>query len=349
MAESAIGASVLVPVRNEEAHLESTVDAILAQRFDRGFEVLLIDGDSVDRTREIAEGFARRDPRVRVLSNPERRTPNALNVGLRNARGEYVVRMDAHTRYPADYIARGVERLEAGGVDCVCGPPIPEGVNSWSCRVTLALSTYLGAGAGMFRPPTEEVEVDTTYTGVWRRGTLVDHGGWDEGWPTNQDSELCARIAEAGGRSVCLPEMASHYVPRQSLSALSKQYWRYGLYREKTARHHRKGLRRSHLLPPAVAITFALAVLAPGGLGRLSRRALALYGGAVAVGTVQAATVTERAPIRDLVWLPAVFAVMHLSWGAGFLVGCVRFGPPWAGLGGAFGLRNEQNDPTDGS
>lgn len=347
MDEHAVGASILVPVRNEEVHLERTLEGILAQRLDGEFEVLVIDGDSSDRTREIAEAFAGRDSRVRVFENPERRTPNALNIGLRNARGEYVVRMDAHTRYPPDYIARGVARLEAGGVDCVCGPPIPEGVNAWSRRVELALGTYLGAGAGMFRRPSEEVEVDTTYTGVWRRSTLVEHGGWDEGWPTNQDSELCARIAEAGGRSVCIPEMASYYVPRQSLSGLWKQYWSYGLYREKTARYHRKGLRRSHLLPPAVLIAFALAVIAPKPLRRFARLGVGLYGGAVAAGTVSAAVDADRATARDLIWLPVVFGVMHLSWGAGFLVGCARFGLPLAGLRGAFGTRGVQRDPGD--
>ena len=332
-------ASVLVPVWNEEAHLEETLEAILTQRFDRGLEVLVIDGGSTDRTAEIASRFAREDPRVRILANPKQLIPNALNIGLRDARGDYVVRMDAHTHYPPDYIARGVERLEAGGVECVSGPPIPRGINSWSRRVALALGTRVGVGSGMFKRPHEEMEVDTTYTGVWRRSTLAELGGWDEGWPINEDSELCIRIIEAGGKSVAIPSMAANYVPRRSLPALAKQYARYGHYRAKTARHHPLGLRRSHLLAPGVTLAVAAALVPLGTLQRAARRVLPIYAGALAVGTAEAAIKADRADPRDLAWLPAVFAVMHLSWGAGFLVGCLRWGPPLAAIRRVLGYR----------
>jgi glycosyltransferase involved in cell wall biosynthesis len=325
-----IGASVLVPVLNEEAHIERAIGAVLAQSFERELEVLVVDGGSDDRTQEILERLAREDPRVRVLSNPQRLIPNALNIGLHRARGEYIARMDAHTYYPPDYIARAVERFEAGGVECVSGPQLPHGEDRWSRRVALALSTRLGIGGASFRNPPHEIEVDTAFTGVWRRRTLLELGGWDERWPINEDAELAARIREAGGRYVSIPAMAARYVPRNSLAGLALQYWRYGKYRAKTARHHATGLRRSHVLPPAAAIVFAAAILAPGHAGRLARRVLPAYGVALAVGTAEAAA--DGGSRRDLVWLPLVFAVMHLSWGAGFLIGCVRFGPPVAAL-----------------
>ena len=336
-----MGASVLIPVLNEEAHVERSLEAILAQRFERSLEILVVDGGSEDRTVPLVEGLARDEPRIRLLRNPSRHIPHALNIGLRQARGQYVVRMDAHARYPPDYIARGVARLEAGGVECVSGPPIPEGVNSWSRRVVLALGTHLGVGEGVFRQPREEVEVDTTFTGVWRRTTLVGVGGWDEAWLVNEDSELCARITEAGGRSICIPAMAAHYVPRQSLGALARQYWRYGQFRAKTARRHPTGLRRTHLLPPAVTATIVGAAVAPGPVRRLVRKALPLYAGALAVGTAEAATADGARP-ADVAWLPVVFATMHLSWGAGFLLGCVRFGPPLAAVSRAFGIARDQ-------
>lgn len=202
MTEDDVGASVLVPVLNEEAHIERSVAAILAQRFDRPIEVLVIDGGSDDCTPEILERLAGDDERVRILANPARLIPNALNVGLRHAEGEYVARMDAHTYYPPDYIARAVERFEAGGVECVSGPQVAYGEGRWSRRIAIALGTRLGIGGASFRNPTEEIEVDTAFTGVWRRTRLVELGGWDEGWPINEDAELAARIREAGGRYV---------------------------------------------------------------------------------------------------------------------------------------------------
>ena len=324
-----LGASVIVPVLNEEDFIERSVGAILEQRFDLPFEVLVIDGGSEDRTPEILERLAGEHPQVKVLANPARLIPNALNIGLRHARGEYIARMDAHAYYPPDYIALAVDRFEAGGVECVSGPQEPHGEDAWSRRVALALRSRLGIGGATFRNPTQEIEVDTAFTGVWRRSTLLELDGWDEAWPINEDAELAARIREGGGRYVCLPAMAARYVPRRSLRALAVQYWRYGQYRAKTARRHPIGLRHSHVLPPALVATATAAALGPRPVRRVARLALLPYAAAVAGATTSAGK-DER--FGDRLWLPVIFAVMHLSWGSGFIAGSVRFGPPLAAL-----------------
>jgi len=324
-----LGASVIVPVLNEEDFIERSVGAILEQRFDRPFEILVIDGGSADRTPEILQRLAREHPQVKVLSNPARLIPNALNIGLRHARGEYIARMDAHAYYPPDYISLAVDRFEAGGVECVSGPQEPHGEDPWSRRVALALRSRLGIGGATFRNPTQEIEVDTAFTGVWRRSTLLELDGWDEAWPINEDAELAARIREGGGRYVCLPAMAARYVPRSSLRALAVQYWRYGQYRAKTARRHPIGLRRSHVLPPALVATATAAAVGPRTVRRVARLALLPYVAAVAGATTSAG---EDERFGDRLWLPVIFAVMHLSWGSGFIAGSLRFGPPLAAL-----------------
>src|SRR5256714_9281965 len=111
-----VDASVLVPVLDEEAHIREAVDAMRAQEFDGEIEFLFMDGGSTDSTRAILEELAASDPRIRVFDNPGRTTPHALNVGLAAARGDYVVRMDAHAFYPPRYVAAGVERLRRGGL-----------------------------------------------------------------------------------------------------------------------------------------------------------------------------------------------------------------------------------------
>src|SRR5439155_1291403 len=122
-----VEASVLTPVLNEERQISDTVTAMQAQRFDGEVEFLFMDGRSEDRTKEILEELAKSDPRIRVFDNPGRTSTAGLNVGLRHARGDYLVRMDAHTFYPEDYIARGVERLRKGDVVWVAGPQVPFG------------------------------------------------------------------------------------------------------------------------------------------------------------------------------------------------------------------------------
>jgi cellulose synthase/poly-beta-1,6-N-acetylglucosamine synthase-like glycosyltransferase len=334
-----IDVSVLVPVLNEEAHIREATRAMQSQRFDGELEFLFMDGRSEDETRSILEELARQDARIRVIDNPARRLPTALNQGLREARGRFIVRMDAHSYYSPDYIARGVERLERGDVAWVSGPPTPQGVGPWSRRIALALESWLGTGGSQKWPSRldaaglQEIELDTSvFGGVWRRETLTSLGGWDEGWPVNEDSELAARVLSSGGRIVCLPELEARYVPRDSLQGLAIQYWRYGLYRSKTSLHHPESLRRSHLLAPGVVVALAAAVLAPPPVRTLARVGLAAYALAVVSASAQ---VARRGTAGDAAGVPAVFATMHLSWGAGFLAGCARFGPPLRALGRA--------------
>lgn len=323
-AEPPVDVSVLIPVLDEERHLALTLRGLRGQAFEGSIEFLFVDGRSSDGTRRMLELAALEDARIRVLDNPHRGIPYALNIGLENARGEFVARMDAHTAYPPQYLSLGVERLRRGDAEWVSGPQIASGQDGWSEVVAAALSTRLGVGGASFRNAEREIEVDAGYTGIWRRETLARHGGWDEGWAVNEDGELAARVRADGGRIVCVPELGASYTPRDSLGSLARQYWRYGQYRAKTSGAHPESMRRSHVLPPLLVLTLLVA--------GLPRRPPPAKLGVAAYAVALAATAFSsraRAPGR-LVTIPAALATMHVSWGAGFLVGCLRFGPPLA-------------------
>jgi glycosyltransferase involved in cell wall biosynthesis len=329
--DAPVTVSVLVPVLNEERHIRATVAAMQAQRLEGTPEFLFMDGRSEDRTRAILEELARSDPRIRVLDNPRRRTADGLNVGLANARGEFVARMDAHAFYEPDYLALGIERLRRGGVDWVSGPQLPYGDGKWSRRVALALETGVATvGSRKWTANGGERELDTgVWCGVWRRSVLEAHGGWDPGWPVNQDSELASRALARGERLVLLPEMAGRYIPRNSLRSLARQYARYGYYRAKTARRHPHSARRSHVMAPAVAAAIPAALAGPRPVRRLARAGLAAYAAALGAVAVRA---SGEAPRADAAALPVVSAVMHVSWGAGYIWSSIRGGPPVAAL-----------------
>jgi succinoglycan biosynthesis protein ExoA len=321
-----VDVSVLVPVRNEADALPEVLEAMRSQDFGGTIEFVFIDGQSEDGSRELLERAAAADPRVRVLDNPARTTPHALNIGLRESSGAVVARMDAHTRYPPNYLADGVARLRRGDVTWVSGPALAEGDGRWSRRVALALSMRLGVGGADFRTTADqEFEVDTGFAGLWLRETLERYGGWDEEWINDQDFELAARIRADGGRVLCLPQLAASYIPRDSLPALARQYHVGGFYRVKTSLRHPASMRRSHLLPPALLVGAGLAVAGPRPLRRLGRAGLALYAGALAHAALTAA---RRAEPGDAVAVPAALATMHAAWGAGFLRGCVELGFP---------------------
>jgi succinoglycan biosynthesis protein ExoA len=168
-----VAVSVLVPVLDEAADIRETARAMLAQELDERHEVLFMDGGSTDGTREILAELAAEDPRVRLLDNPQKRIAPALNIGLRAARAPVVARMDAHTHYPPDYLARGLERLRRGDVAWVSGPQLPHGVDAGSRRVALALTSRLGTGGASFRHASEgELEGKTGFTGIFDKALL---------------------------------------------------------------------------------------------------------------------------------------------------------------------------------
>lgn len=325
--------TVLVPVLDEARGIRAVVDALAAQTFDGPLEFLLIDGGSSDGTRVVLDELAAHDPRFRVLDNPARHIPSALNLGLRHARGEFIARMDAHTLYPHDYLAQGVARLLRGDAAWVTGPALAYGDGTWSRRIALALRTPMGIGAASFRRVArEEIETDTGFTGVLRRATLEDLGGWDERSLVNEDAELAARLRAKGDHIVCIPAMAARYVPRDGLPALARQYFRYGRFRARTSGLHPESMRPTHVLAPGMVAVACAGVLAPAPLARFARGLCGVYVMAVVAASARAA---RAGGARDAAALPAIFATMHAAWGAGFLAGCGQFGVPFAAFGRA--------------
>ena len=325
-----VDVSVLIPVLNEAKIIEDSAKAMLGQRFEGQIEYLFLDGGSTDQTRQILERLAEAEPQIRVLDNPARLQAPGLNIGLEAARGAFVARMDAHSYYPPEYIARGVERLRAGGVAWVGGPQLPLGVGKWSERIALAMESGLGIGGAVFRRElNEEIETDTAFTGIWQRETLDEIGGWDSDAVTNEDGELGARIRGRGGRIVCVPEMAAECVTRDSLPALAKQYYRYGRGRVRTLRLHPDTMRASHVLPPALVLVAWGSLLGRTRAARWARRGVGVYGGALAI---EAMRISRGGGGKDAGFAPLVLATMHTSWGAGFFAGCARHGLPLGAL-----------------
>jgi GT2 family glycosyltransferase len=333
---------VLVPVLNEERHIAASVAAMRRQRFPGPLEFLLVDGGSTDHTREIITDLTRRDERIRLLVNPRRATPSGLNVALAHARGRWVARMDAHSKFPEDYLLRGVERLRRGDTRWVSGPQIATGHGHVSNAVALALETPLGRGtgrrwisAGARSGPERELD-SGVFCGIWERATLIEYGGWDERWARNQDSELAGRFLARGERLICVPAMAAEYTPRDSLGSLWRQYLEYGEYRAKTARRHPDTLRRSHLLAPAVVAAAAGTLVGARPIRGAAKTALGVYAATIASAGARAAL--EEAPPREAVLVPVVLSVMHFGHGLGTWRGALRHGPPLAALARATGL-----------
>ncbi len=325
--------AIFVPVLNEEAFVDVVTSSLQAQTYSATLTFYVIDGGSSDQTVALFESVRQKDPRFILLRNPRRVTPAALNIALREADAagtEFVVRFDAHTRYPPDYVERAVRRLQQGEVVSVSGPQIAiPGDTDWSRASAVALSTRLGIGGSEYRLRGDrEIEVDSGFCGIWRRELLVAAGGWDEETYPNEDAELAARLRKAGGLIVCLPELAAQYAPRPTCKGTALQYHRYGIFRARTVNRHPESLRLAHLIVPLTVVALFGNVVPARALRRLAHVTTAAYGLALAATTLAKAREAGRAaPL-----LPVVLVTMHTSWGTGFLRGCLRFGPPVRGI-----------------
>nr|WP_202886676.1 glycosyltransferase family 2 protein [Kribbella sandramycini] len=317
--------SVVMPVLNEERHLEEAVGRVLDQNYPGELEVVLAIGPSKDRTHEIAGKLADRDPRISIVDNPTGKTPAALNVGIAHARHDILVRVDGHGALTDGYITRAVEVLDESGADNVGGVMAAEGRTPTEMAVACAYRSRLGLGASTFHQGGKAGPADTVYLGVFRRAALERVGGFDETMHRAQDWELNYRIRKTGGLIWFSPDLSVTYRPRSSLSAVAKQFFHTGQWRREVVRRHPETANKRYLAPPLAVIAIALGTLLGivgliTGITWLDLGFLAPvgYGVLILFGSVFEG---RYLPWKALARMPMIVMTMHMSWGLGFLVG----------------------------
>jgi succinoglycan biosynthesis protein ExoA len=305
--------SVILPVLNEETHLEEAVHSILSQDYQGKIEVILAVGPSRDCTLEIAQSISRRDSRVVLVDNPTGRTAAGLNIALNKSQSPVVVRVDGHAHIPNDYITLIVEILNKTGAVNVGGVMAAVGTTPFERAVAGAMRSPLGVGASRFHTGGEAGIVDTVYLGAFRREALVAIGGFDERFTRAQDWELNFRLRENGGVVYFDPRLHVTYRPRSTVKALAKQYFEYGRWRRVVSRRHSGTINYRYLAPPIALVGFTLSLIAGFFLPILFIPA------AIYLLFVLAASVRIASSIGEYFLLLTVIPTMHFAWGAGFI------------------------------
>jgi len=320
--------TVVIPCRDEEPYIEACIRSVQLQDWpcDR-LEILVADGMSMDATREILGRLAAEDGRIRLVDNPARVQAAGLNECIRRARGEIIVRVDVHAEYAADFVRQCVETLQRTGADNVGGAARPKARTFFQRCVAAALRSPLGIGGSKYRRIDAEGFVESVWPGAFRRSVFERAGLFDPKAITNEDAELNQRLADVGGRVFMSRDIVSHYYPRESMSSLARQYYRYGKGRARTLLKHKRLISIRPAVPflGLVGETVLLATL-PFHVGGLSLAAYALATGVEAVRVGR----SEGLAAVAVVW--AIFPVLHSCHGAGFGVGLVRYAlwPDWA-------------------
>jgi succinoglycan biosynthesis protein ExoA len=317
-----------IPCLNEERHIEHCVRDALAQDYPAEcLEVLVADGGSTDRTREILTALTTEDPRFRWLHNPGRLQSCGMNEVIRVARGDVLIRLDAHAEYARDYVLRCVEVLQRTGAENVGGAARAKAVTPFQRCLCAALGSALGVGNSAYRSADREGFVDTVFNGAFRREVFERVGLYDPRAVTNEDAELNQRILEAGGSIYLSRDIVAYYFPRSSLRELARQYYRYGQGRARTLLKHRK-LVTIRPLVPFLTVMGGVVLLASAPQATLTWAAFGAY--ALVTGAEALRVARRHADVpAAAVW--RIFPVMHVAHGTGMAAGLVRFliRPDW--------------------
>jgi glycosyltransferase involved in cell wall biosynthesis len=317
--------TVVVACRNENSHIREFLGSLA--RLDRSnlvLDAIVADGLSTDGTRGLLDEFARTHPWCAVIDNPGQIVSIGLNRAILQARGKFIVRMDAHSVYEPDYVVRCVSLLQATGAKNVGGPQRSRAKGYWPRAIHAGFHSPFASGGALFRDENYSGPVDTIPYGCWRRDYLLQIGLFDETLARNQDDELNLRIRMTGGIVWQDPSIVSWYSPRSTLSGLFRQYFQYGFWRVAVLRKHPRGGSVRHFVPGAAALLGAGLVLG-SLLGIESAQViLAVLGFLYLVLSLYS---TLRSASREgwdlLPALPVTFAIYQSAYAAGFCAGLV--------------------------
>ncbi len=321
--------SVVVPARNEESFITRCLQALQAQDYPRErFEVIVVDGESTDATskevREMALAYGIPDV---FKSNPSHTTPAGFNIGILNAGGEIIIKVDGHTRVDPDFISASVKALQDSGADAVGGRIRTRGHGPEGRAIAMAMTSPFGVGDAAFRhsenPGSEPraVWTDSVPYAAYRRDVFSQIGGFAEDIEFGEDDEFNYRLREKGGRILLSPNIKSVYFSRPKLADLLKQYWNYGQAKFEVLKRHPRRTGPRHLVPAALVFTIGTGTLLTLLRRKVSWLAVAAAGTYAAANAVASLRIGLDGNKQELPYLPLAFGAIHFGAGAGMLMG----------------------------
>ncbi len=315
--------SIIIPVYNEKKYIAQCLDSIIEQDYPKNkMDILLIDGGSNDKTINYIKEYQKKYPFFKLLHNPKKVAPVAMNIGIKSATGKYIFIISAHAKYPKNYFSSLVEYCNNLDAECV-GPALFTDVKNktlTSNAIKNVLSDRLGVGSA-FRSGVEGIkEVDTVPFGCYKKEIFDKIGLYDERLVRNQDIELNKRLKKAGGKIFLVPDVKAVYYARENFKDLAKNSFENGKWNILTAYYTKtlSSLSLRHYIP----LLFILSLLMSGMLSFLYPRILylflALFGLYLTIITLRSLKIKKNTSLLHQIW---AFLVLHFSYGIGSLVG----------------------------
>ncbi len=322
--------TVIMPIRNEAAFIGRSLGAVLAQDYPHDLlDVLVVDGRSTDKTRDVVRSVANGYTRVRLLDNPAGIVATGLNLALKEARGDVIVRVDGHCEVPPHYVRTCVKHLDEDQVDGVGGAVRTVGDTLTARAIATAMSCKFGVGNSAFRTTRGVSQLtDTVAFPAYTRAAITRAGPYDEELVRNQDDEYNYRLRSLGARILLAGDVESIYHGRASLRRLCRQYFEYGYWKVRVMQKHPRQMRARQAAPALLVLSLALGALL-SLWSPIAGYATALLLLTYLTATAAASIAQARTDWRMLPILPLAFITLHLAYGLGFLTGLVAFRRRW--------------------
>ncbi len=324
--------SVIMPIRNEARYIERSLGTVLGQDYaSEQMEVLIADGLSTDNTHEIIAKLQKEYPShaIKVIENPGQIVPTGMNAAIPLAKGEIIIRVDGHCEIAHDYVRRCVDHIQQEGVDGVGGAMVTIGETWLAEGIALAMSSPFGVGGSAFRTiGGQTMLTDSVPFPAYTRKIIEQAGLYDEELVRNQDDEYNYRLRKLGAKILLAADVHSRYYSRSSLKSLFRQYYQYGYWKVRVLQKHPRQMRPRQFVPPlfALALLISAIVAFVPTLRPISPIPGLLY---LVANLIASLYVAFQHGWRYLFLLPLVYAILHVSYGLGFLVGMVKFANRW--------------------
>lgn len=321
--------SIIIPCRNEEKFIGKCLDSIIAQEYPKDkLEVLVVDGMSNDKTRDVLKVYADKYSFIKTLDNPQKVTPIAMNVGIKKAYGDYILILSSHSKIDKIFVKKNIENILKNGADCVGGVMITLPANDTILvqSIAFSLSHPFGVGNAYFRIGSKEPKyVDTVPFGCYKREVFQRMGLFDEDLARNQDDEFNLRLIKNGGKILLVPDIVSYYYARDSLRKLWKMYFQYGYFKPLVVKKVGAVLTGRQLMPGI----FVGSLIVSGIFSPIVKPSLWFFLLIASIYTIFNVSVSclvgFKKGLKYISVLPLIFATLHLSYGIGYLKGILDF------------------------
>jgi len=322
--------SIIIPCRNEKDHIKNFLWNLIKQDYNnKNLEIIIIDGNSQDGTKDIIQQFIKKYKNMKLLINPDKIVPISLNIGIKKARGEIIIRMDVHALYPKDYISKlvyWIKKLEADNVGGQC-ETVSFTQSLKSKAIAAASASFIAVGNAWFRTGTRQLrEVDTVPFGCYKKDVFKKIGLFDEELVRNQDDEFNFRLKKAGGKIYLIPDIVITYFARSNFIKLFKQYFQYGYWKTKILKKHKSLAAFRHVVPASFILfllSFPLVYIIKNYI-YFFLFCIGFYLLLLLFYSLKEIIKKKINPLALFLSMTSIF-IMHISYGTGFLKGIIDF------------------------